>query len=136
MVRKQATAAYKMRKKLREMIQFRNTLPTSNIHPAIAFVRSFYFSQAVLEAQKVRRSANEKKKSIFISKNIMAALASIAFALCASILCNVISAAPQYRQQQVQVRPLESSSTPVAILSQSNENLPDGSFSSSLVQKK
>lgn len=88
-----------------------------------------YFSQSVVQPQEVPQSA--KKNKLFSIRRIMAALPSMAFVLCASIFCSVISATPQYRQQQVRVQPLESSSTPVAILSQSDENLPDGSFSSS-----
>lgn len=66
-------------------------------------------------------------------------MASLLRAIAAVVLCCavVISAAPQYRQQQVYVQPLQNYTvpyytvtTPVAILSQSDESSPDGSFNS------
>lgn len=63
----------------------------------------------------------------------MASLRPIAFVVCASILCSVISSAPQFQpyEQVQQVQSLINATTPVAILSQRDEKLPDGGLSSS-----
>lgn len=64
---KRAAATYKMRKKLREMIQFRNTLPTCNIHP---FSDSLSLVQSViLTTKKCLKVKSPRKKRFFLRHN-------------------------------------------------------------------